>query len=238
VLGGSVEQPCGTVPLSPSHFKTHAQESATPPSSPPPSPAPAPAPIAPPPPPAAVAPPAKAPAPKPAPKVVLPLAILPIAKLPSVGPIPAVPPPPAASFARPIPPGGATVRVFEEKREEEAAPESSQAFARAPLRARGRGLVAGLTPVTLAGVQRYARQQSHPTIAGARSQAYGSTPAGAGANVNKASTDLPLYLLGLVLFMAAGGATIRFGPDRRRRPAPASLSLTNDQFRRRPRRRR
>ena len=38
----------------------------------------------------------------------------------------------------PIPPGGATVRVFEEKREEEAAPEQSQAFARYPASAPAR----------------------------------------------------------------------------------------------------
>jgi hypothetical protein len=41
--------------------------------------------------------------------------------------VPIPPPPPAGAFARPIPPGGAVVRVYEEKREEEAAPESSQA---------------------------------------------------------------------------------------------------------------
>jgi hypothetical protein len=132
VQGGSVEQPCGTVPLSPGHFKLAASQKAVAPAAPPPSPAPAPAPIAPPPaPPAPLAPaPVVKIAPKAAPKVVLPLAILPIVKLPAVGPVPAVPPPPAASFARPIPPGGATVRVFEEKREEEAAPEQSQAFSR------------------------------------------------------------------------------------------------------------
>jgi hypothetical protein len=72
----------------------------------------------------------KAPALKLAPKVALPLAILPVLKLAAGGPVPAIPPPPAAGFTEPIPPGGATVRVFEEKREEEAAPESSQAFAR------------------------------------------------------------------------------------------------------------
>jgi hypothetical protein len=187
VLGGSVEQPCGTVPLSASHFKTQAQESAATPSSPPPSPAPAPAPIAPPPPPPL--PVAKAPALKVAPKVALPLAILPVVKLPSTGPVPVVPPPPAAGFADPIPPGGATVRVFEEKREEEAAPESSQAFARAD------------------------------------------------ANENKASSGIPLYVLALVLFMAAGGATIRIGPGRRRRAVPASLSLADTRFNQRPRRR-
>jgi hypothetical protein len=230
VLGGSVEQPCGTVPLSRGHFKTQAQESAPPPSAPPPSPAPAPAPIAPPPPPpsipAALAP-AKAP-PKLAPKVALPLAILPLAKLPAIGPLPAVPPPPAASFARPIPPGGATVRVFEEKREEEAAPEQSQAFARAPLRVPAhRAVFIGTTAVTAARARAYA-------AAAGRGGAVGATT----ANVNKTSSGLPLYLLGLVLFMAAGGATIRFGPDRRRRAAPASLSLANYRSPRRPRRRR
>jgi hypothetical protein len=131
VLGGSVEQPCGTVPLSPSHFTRAASETAPAPAAPPPSPAPAPAPVSPPPPPPAPPPP-KAPAPKIAPKVALPLAILPVLKLPAVAGVPVVPPPPAASFADPIPPGGATVRVFEEKREEEAAPEQSQAFARLP----------------------------------------------------------------------------------------------------------
>jgi hypothetical protein len=133
VQGGSVEQPCGTVPLSPSHFKAQASSAPAAPTAPPPSPAPAPAPIAPPPPPPPVAPvPAAKVMPKPAPKVALPLVFLPVAQLPATGPVPAVPPPPAASFARPIPPGGATVRVFEEKREEEAAPEQSQAFARSP----------------------------------------------------------------------------------------------------------
>ena len=90
VLDGSVEQPCGTVPLSPSHFKHVASEAAAPPSSPPPSPAPAPAPIAPPPPPPAPVP-AKAPAAKLAPKVALPLALLPLVKLPSGGPTPGDP---------------------------------------------------------------------------------------------------------------------------------------------------
>jgi uncharacterized protein HemX len=42
----------------------------------------------------------------------------------------AILPPPTAAFARPVPPGGATVRVFDEEREEEEAPEHSQAFAR------------------------------------------------------------------------------------------------------------
>jgi hypothetical protein len=171
VLGGSVEQPCGTVPLSPSHFTHAASAVAAAPAPPPPAPAPAPAPIAPPPPPPPVAPPAKAPAPKPAPKVALPLAILPVIALPATSAVPAIPPPPAATFARPIPPGGATVRAFEEKREEEVAPEQSQAFSR-------------------------------------------HLPYGYG-----------LPLIALILLAAAGGATIRFDPHRRRRAAVATLSL-------------
>ena len=132
VLGGSVEQPCGTVPLSASHF---ARASAVPtppaPAPPPPAPAPAPAPIAPPPAP----PPAPQPAPpaKPVVKAPLPPPVLlftPLFQPPAQGSVPAIPPPPAAAFGQTIPPGGATVRVFEEKREEEEATEQSQAFAR------------------------------------------------------------------------------------------------------------
>lgn len=208
VLGGSVQQPCGTVPLSPSHFKHAASESAAPPSSPPPSPAPAPAPIAPPPPPPA---PAKAPAPKLAPKVALPLAILPVLKLAAKGPLPAIPPPPAAGFTEPIPPGGATVRVFEEKREEEAAPESSQAFSRSPARVSpAYRWAASLTAVTRARTHAYAVR---------------ATPvAGRAGSVNGGSSHLALYLLGLVLFAAVGGATIRFDPYRRRKVAFAQVS--------------
>ena len=206
VLDGSVEQPCGTVPLSPSHFKATASEALATPAAPPPSPAPAPSPIAPPP-----APAVKAPAPKPAPKVVLPLAILPVGRLPTIGSVPSIPPPPAASFARPIPPGGATVRVFEEKREEEAAPEQSQAFARAPIHiGRGPWVVHSTAPTDM------------------RSASNGGAP-------NTGSSRLAVYLLGLVLLAAAGGATIRFDPDRRRRVALARLSI--DQPNPRPRRR-
>ncbi len=138
VQGGSVEQPCGTVPLSPSHFKVAASSVAAVPTAPPPSPAPAPAPIAPPPPPPIVPAAVAKVLPKPAPKVALPLAFLPIVQVPAAGGVRVVPPPPAASFADTIPPGGATVRVFEEKREEEAAPEQSQAFARYPASAPAR----------------------------------------------------------------------------------------------------
>jgi hypothetical protein len=130
VLGGSVQQPCGTVPLAASRFpKPAAAASAGAPSPPPPSPAPAPAPIAPPPPPpAAPAPPAAKPAIKPPPAAAA-LLFTPLLLTPQGG-VPAIPPPPAGAFARPIPPGGATVRVFEEKKEEEEATEQSQAFAR------------------------------------------------------------------------------------------------------------
>jgi hypothetical protein len=132
VLGGSVEQPCGTVPLSASHF-AHAAAVPTPPAPapPPPAPAPAPAPIAPPPAPPVA--PVPAPPAKPAVKPPLPPPVLlftPLFQPLAQAPVPVVPPPPAAGFGQPIPPGGATVRVFEEKKEEEEATEQSQAFAR------------------------------------------------------------------------------------------------------------
>jgi hypothetical protein len=143
VLSGSVAQPCGTVPLSPSRFTNPAPVNPAP--APPPTLAPTPA-VAPPPP----APPRVPPPNVPLPPLVVP--ILPLPKLPLPPPkvfippppqIPALPPltlavaagilapppPPVGAFARPTPPGGATVRVYEEKREEEAAPEQSQAFA-------------------------------------------------------------------------------------------------------------
>jgi hypothetical protein len=197
VLGGSVEQPCGTVPLSPSHFTHAASEAAAAPAAPPPSPAPAPAPIAPPPPPPP-APPAQTAAPKPAPKVALPLAILPIVALPTSAGVPAIPPPPAGTFARPIPPGGATVRAFEEKREEEAAPEQSQAFSRY-------------------------RPIGHGVPIGARGGSYGASLAHSSGGSGAGSSQAAL-LLGLVVLAASGGATIRFHP-RRRRAAVARLSL-------------
>ena len=127
VLGGSVQQPCGTVPLAASRFaKAASRPSAGAPSPPPPAPAPAPAPIAPPPPPPAISSAPAKPAVKPPPAAAA-LLFSPLLLLPQGG-VPAIPPPPAGAFARPIPPGGATVRVFEEKREEEEATEQSQAF--------------------------------------------------------------------------------------------------------------
>ena len=127
VLAGSVLRPCGTRPLNPSRF---ASPSPAVPPPPPSSPAsnPVPGPVPPPPPVA----PAPAPPPVPAPPPpVLPAVALP----PPVEPVVAVPvsvPPPPPPVGRPIPPGGAPARVFqvEEEREEELAPEESQAFAR------------------------------------------------------------------------------------------------------------
>jgi hypothetical protein len=144
VQTGSVQQPCGTRPLSPDKFRRVEQPSgaATPPPAPAPAPAvapsPSPAPPPPPPPAAPQAPPARAPARAPrAPPPAVPFVPAPLVpgevplKPPSQRPIVGVsPPPPATSFTSPTPPGGATVRVYEEKREEEVAPESSQAFAR------------------------------------------------------------------------------------------------------------
>jgi hypothetical protein len=128
VQGGSVEQPCGTVPLAASRFAKPSKAGAPgAPTPPPPAPAPAPAPIAPPPAPPAAPVPAAKPAVK-LPPVAAALLFAPLL-LPAQGGVPAIPPPPAGAFARPIPPGGATVRVFEEKKEEEEATEQSQAFA-------------------------------------------------------------------------------------------------------------
>ncbi|MCX6387035.1 MAG: hypothetical protein NTV40_10505 [Solirubrobacterales bacterium] len=132
VQAGSVQRPCGTTPLAPSRFPVVAP---VPASAPPPAPAPAPTQA---PPPTLVPPPL--PIPTPAPVVQpLPAAVLaaPLAAAALIPPIPAqpfsppsTPPPTAAGAARPIPPGGAVARVFqvEEKREEEVAPESTQAF--------------------------------------------------------------------------------------------------------------
>ncbi len=190
VLGGSVEQPCGTVPLAASRFTKAASASAAAPlAPPPPAPAPAPAPIAPPPPPPVVPAPAPAkPAVKhPPPPAAAALLFAPLL-LPPQGSVPAIPPPPAGAFARPIPPGGATVRVFEEKREEEEATEQSQAFAA------------------------YRAEDYRGLPLGARAYA---SPGGGGGYV---SPPAALYLLMVVALAAAGvGATLRLGAKRRGR---------------------
>lgn len=198
VQSGSVQQPCGTRPLSPDKFRrvTEPSEATTPPPAPAPAPTPAPSPSpAPPPPPpvlaAPVTPPARAPprAPKPLPAAIpfIPAALVPgeiPLKAPNQRPIVGVsPPPPATSFTGPTPPGGATIRVFEEKREEEVAPESSSAFAHydpdehaplAPLLL-GVALLAAFAGTTLTlGVRRRDRhrpQRVAPATATARARA-------------------------------------------------------------------
>lgn len=139
VQAGSVQRPCGTRPLDPGRFVQQTASSNSPAAPPPPPPAASPpVEFAPPPPPV---PPAPAPAPgatptptakPPAPPAQLPvIPPLPFLVPPPViaaGPPPVPVPPPAGFFGQPIPPGGATVRVHEEKREEESAYESSSAF--------------------------------------------------------------------------------------------------------------
>ena len=138
VLGGSVQRPCGTVPLSPSHFKRPAPSASPPPVTPTAAPSPVPPVNLPPIPavPVAAAPvPLPLPAPLPAPPPVPLAAVLVPQLLPQplvLPPVPAIVPPGTPPVARPIPPSGAVARVYEVEREEEeeAAPEQSQAFSR------------------------------------------------------------------------------------------------------------
>ena len=134
IQSGSVRRPCGTRPLRPDRFKRAAALGAVPP---PPPPAPAGSPpvdlVPPVPPPAAPPPPAPTPPPvqviPPAP--LAPAAFIPLAAgLAATVPAALLPPPPPV--VRPLPPGGAPARTYqvEEKREEEAAIEESQAFSR------------------------------------------------------------------------------------------------------------
>jgi len=135
VLGGSVQRPCGTRPLRPDRFK-RASAVAAPPAPPPPAPAPGGSPpveVVPPAPAAAASlPPAPAPPlnpPPPNPPLPAPFLVPPTLPL---GVVPAIVPPPPPPIVRPLPPGGAPARTYqvEEKREEEAAIEESQAFSR------------------------------------------------------------------------------------------------------------
>lgn len=131
VLAGTVQRPCGTRPLNPSRFPVPAPAAVAAPAPAGSAPAaPSGAPAVPPTPqlPAVKAvpkPPLKRPAPLPQPEP--PAALPPLANVNAR--VPGAPPPGTSGFARPIPPGGATVRAFERKREEEAAPEQSQAYA-------------------------------------------------------------------------------------------------------------
>jgi hypothetical protein len=141
VLGGSVQRPCGTRPLRPDRFK-RASAVAAPPAPPPPPASPAGSPpvnFTPPapPPPAAPAPPPPPPSP-PVPQPPLPEPFIPLSP-PLVAFVPAIVPPPPPPIVRPLPPGGAPARTYqvEEKREEEAATEESQAFSRRDSRDEG-----------------------------------------------------------------------------------------------------
>lgn len=138
VLGGSVQRPCGTRPLRPDRF-TRQNVAVAPPAPPPPPPSSPPGgppldfapPPAPPPQPPPAPPPAATPAKAPPPQPPAPPPFLP-PPAPPVAAVPAIVPPPPPPIVRPLPPGGAPARVYqvEEKREEEAATEESQAFSR------------------------------------------------------------------------------------------------------------
>jgi hypothetical protein len=148
VQAGSVQRPCGTRPLNPSRFPPRRAPVGAPPAPPPPAPAGNPpadlAPPPPPPPPAVAQAPPPPPPPPPSPEarpaapppppfrpLLPPIVPVPL-QAPALINIPAVPPPPPPPLVRPLPPGGMTARVYqvEEKREEEAAFEESQAFSR------------------------------------------------------------------------------------------------------------
>ena len=131
VQGGSVQRPCGTRPLRPDRFVRNSAGAAPPPPPPPPSAPPSNPPLSftPPASPSAPPPSPTPPPPPPPPPPVdpfLPLAAVPLAL------VPAIVPPPPPPIVRPLPPGGAPARTYqvEEKREEEAAIEESQAFSR------------------------------------------------------------------------------------------------------------
>ena len=132
VQGGSVQRPCGTRPLRPDRFKRASAVAAPPAPPPPPNSPPGSPPVSfsPPAPPAASAPPAPQPSPPQPPPPPQP-AFLP-ASTPPLAVVPAIVPPPPPPIVRPLPPGGAPARTYqvEEKREEEAAIEESQAFSR------------------------------------------------------------------------------------------------------------
>jgi hypothetical protein len=150
VLDGSVQRPCGTRPLDPSRFPPARDPSAAPPAPPPgPQPANNPAPVSPPPPPPAAPPPPPAAPPPPPPPAAPPSPPSPPPPSPPSPPpppppvlppqsptlaaaVPVIVPPPPPPVVRPLPPGGAPARVYqvEERREEEVAPEESQAFSR------------------------------------------------------------------------------------------------------------
>lgn len=138
VLAGSPRQPCGTRPVAqrpePTATSQPPSQAAAPvaagaQANPSPAPPPPPAVAAVPPVLAAVTPVLTPPAPGPLP-VLPPLPALPLTPVTPPTPLVVVPPPPVGGIGRPAPPGGATVRVYEEKREEEEAFEQSSAAVR------------------------------------------------------------------------------------------------------------
>ncbi len=153
VQNGTVQRPCGTRPLRADRFTRRSASAAPPPAPPPPAPAGSPpVELVPPPPPAPPpAPPALPPVALTAPLLPPLLAASPLPSPPDVGPPPAIPPPPPPPAVRPLPPGGAPARVYqvEEKREEEAALEESQAFSRYEPRHDGAPLPAYLVGLIL-----------------------------------------------------------------------------------------
>jgi hypothetical protein len=130
VQGGSVQRPCGTRPLRPDRFVRNSAGAVPPAPPPPPGTPPSNPPLSfsPPALPSVSPPPPTPPPPPPPPPIdpFLPLAAVPLAL------VPAIVPPPPPPIVRPLPPGGAPARTYqvEEKREEEAAIEESQAFSR------------------------------------------------------------------------------------------------------------
>ncbi len=141
VLDGSVQRPCGTRPLRPDRFKRASAVAAPPAPPPPPNSPPGSPPVdfAPPPPPPAPAPsPPPSSPPAPPPPAPVPTSFL-LPPTPPLGVVPAIVPPPPPPIVRPLPPGGAPARTYqvEEKREEEAAIEESQAFSRYDARETG-----------------------------------------------------------------------------------------------------
>lgn len=142
VLAGTVQQPCGTVPLKNRPAKTGAESAPVAPPAPAPV-SPAPTPVPTPPPPPAVTPPPNPtvpgpvvtnPPPAPIPHVIHPQPAPPAPPAlvpPQVNPapvVPIVPPPPAPAF-QPTPPSGTSpVSAVEREEEEEEAYESSQAY--------------------------------------------------------------------------------------------------------------
>lgn len=143
VLAGTVQQPCGTVPLKNRPVKQGAEPSPVAPPAPVPAgPAPTPAPVPPAPPapvpptpiPTVPAPVVTNPPPAPIPHVVhpqpappLPPTFVPLA-VATTPVVPIVPPPPAPAF-QPTPPSGTSpVGAVEREEEEEEAYESSQAY--------------------------------------------------------------------------------------------------------------